>query len=140
MFPSLEEACIFAASYSKAWKQFAEAQAYWVLPEQVSKTPQSGEFIPKGAFIIRGKRNYHRCKLEIAVGEIDIQGEKKIMAGPVDEVQKRSERYIILQPGGIKKNDIARKISKAFDVNVDSVNRVLPAGGVTVIETVRIDL
>lgn len=137
---TLEEACIFAASYSKAWKQFAEAQAYWVLPEQVSKTPQSGEFIPKGAFIIRGKRNYHRCKLEIAVGEIYIQGEKKIMAGPVDAVQKRSERYIVLQPGGIKKNDIARKISKAFDVNVDSVNRVLPAGGVTVIETVRIHL
>ena len=40
----------------------------------------------------------------------------------------------------IKKNDIVRKISKAFDVNIDSVNRVLPAGGVTVIETVRIDL
>ena len=137
---TLEEACIFAASYSKAWKQFAEAQAYWVLPEQVSKTAQSGEFVPKGAFIIRGKRNYHRCKLEIAVGEIDIQDEKKIMAGPIDAIQKRAKRYVVLQPGGIKKNEIARKIAKAFDVNVDSVDRVLPAGGVTVIESKGIEL
>lgn len=137
---TLEEACIFAASYSKAWKQFAEAQAYWVLPEQVSKTAQSGEFIPKGAFIIRGKRNYYRCKLEIAVGEIDVLNEKKIMAGPVDSVQKKATRFIILQPGEIKKSDIAKRIAKAFDVNVDSVERVLPAGGVSVIETVGVDL
>jgi predicted ribosome quality control (RQC) complex YloA/Tae2 family protein len=137
---TLEEACIFAASYSKAWKQFAEAQAYWVLPEQVSKTAQSGEFIPKGAFIIRGKRNYNRCKLEIAVGKIDILGEKKIMVGPVYSVKKRTNRYIILQPGGIKKSDIAKKIAKAFDVNVDSVERVLPAGGISVVESVGVNL
>ncbi|MCK5635970.1 MAG: NFACT family protein [Thermoplasmatales archaeon] len=137
---TLGEACIFAASYSKAWKQFAEAQAYWVLPEQVSKSAQSGEFVPKGAFIIRGKRNYHRCKLEIAVGEIDIQEEKKIMAGPVEAIQKRAKRYVVMQPGGIKKNEIAKKIAKAFDVNVDSVDRVLPAGGVTVIESEGVEL
>jgi predicted ribosome quality control (RQC) complex YloA/Tae2 family protein len=137
---TLEEACIFAASYSKAWKQFAESQSYWVLPEQVSKTAQSGEFIPKGAFIIRGKRNYYRCKLEIAVGEININGEKKIMAGPIDAVKKRTSRYIVLEPGGIKKNDIARKIAKAFDVNIDIVDRVLPPGGVTVTETVEVDI
>ena len=137
---TLEEACIFAAAYSKAWKQFAEAQSYWVLPEQVSKTAQSGEFIPKGAFIIRGKRNYYRCKLEIAVGGINIEGEKKIMAGPIDAVKKRTNRYIVLEPGGIKKNDIARRIAKAFDVNIDIVNRVLPSGGVTVVETVGVDI
>jgi predicted ribosome quality control (RQC) complex YloA/Tae2 family protein len=39
---TLEEACVFAASYSRAWNQFGEASAYWVLPEQVSKTPESG--------------------------------------------------------------------------------------------------
>ncbi len=137
---TLEEACIFAASFSKAWKQFAEAQAYWVLPEQVSKAARSGEFVPKGAFIIRGKRNYHRCKLEIAVGEIDIEGEKKIMAGPIDSIKLRTKSYIILEPGGIKKIEIARKIAKAFDVNIDIVDRVLPPGGVTVIETVGVDL
>ena len=69
---TLNEACIFSACYSKAWSQYSEVQSYWVLPEQVSKTPQSGEYVPKGGFIIRGKRNYCKCKLEMAIGEIFI--------------------------------------------------------------------
>ncbi|MCK4901901.1 MAG: NFACT family protein [Thermoplasmatales archaeon] len=137
---TLEEACIFAAGYSKAWKQFAEAQAYWVLPEQVSKTAQSGEFVPKGAFIIRGKRNYYRCKLELAVGKITIDDVVKIMGGPVDAVKKRADEYIILVPGSMKKNVIAHKLSKAFNISTDQIDRALPPGGVTVVETVGIEL
>lgn len=137
---TLKEACIFAASYSKAWKQFGDASAYWVLPEQVSKTAQSGEFIPRGGFVIRGKRNYYRCKLEIAIGEIYISDEKKLMAGPIDSVKKRAKRYIVLVPGNIKKADISRKIAKAFDTGIDTVERILPSGGVNIIETVGIDL
>jgi predicted ribosome quality control (RQC) complex YloA/Tae2 family protein len=137
---TLEEACIFAACYSKAWKQFAEAQAYWVLPEQVSKTAQSGEFVPKGAFIIRGKRNYYRCKLEVAIGEIIILGEKKIMTGPINSVKSQAKKYVILQPGEDKKSFIAKKLAKAFDVDINAVDRVLPAGNLTVIKTVGVDL
>ena len=137
---TLEEACIFASSFSKAWKQFAEAQAYWVLPEQVSKTAQSGEFIPRGAFIIRGKRNYNSCKLELAIGEIEIDGVKKIMCGPISAVETFSTKYVIFEPGDIKKTDIVKKIAKAFDVNTDVIDRVLPAGGATIIKTVGLEL
>lgn len=137
---TLEEACIFAASLSKAWKQFAEAQSYWVLPEQVSKTPQSGEFVAKGAFIIRGKRNYCRCKLELAIGEIKIDDSKKIMCGPVDAVKKTAKKYAIIEPGEIKKIDLAHKLAKVFDVSVDSVDRVLPAGSATITNTVGLEL
>lgn len=133
---TLEEACTFASVYSKAWKQFAEAQAYWVLPEQVSKTPQSGEFLPKGAFVIRGKRNYCRCKLEMAVGEITIDGIKKIMGGPVESVEKRSNRYMIFTPGNTKKSEIASKLSKAFDVSTDTIEKVLPPGDLNIAKTV----
>jgi len=137
---TLEEACIFAASFSKAWKQFAEAQAYWVTPEQVSKTAQSGEFVPHGAFIIRGKRNYYQCKLEVAVGVIDIDGEVKVMSGPVGALKKLSKKYVILVPGDIKKNDMAHKLAKAFDVSVDKADRALPPGGASVIERVGVEL
>ena len=137
---TLEEACVFAASFSKAWKQFAEAQAYWVLPEQVSKTAESGEFVPKGAFIIRGKRNYKRCKLELAIGEIIIQGEKKIMCGPISSLEKHSKKYVILNPGEVKKNDMAKKLSKVFNVSVETVDRVLPPGGITTTKTVGVNL
>lgn len=133
---TLEEACIFASVYSKAWKQFAEAQAYWVLPEQVSKTPQSGEFLPKGAFVIRGKRNYCRCKLEMAVGEITIDGIQKIMGGPVEAVEKRSNRYVVFTPGERKKSEIASKLSKAFDVSTDAIEKVLPPGDLNIVKTV----
>lgn len=137
---TLEEACIFAASYSKAWKQFAEAQSYWVLPEQVSKTAQSGEFVPRGGFIIRGKRNYQRCKLEIAVGEIQIDNERKIMAGPISSVKKRAKKYVILEPGAIKKSEISKRLAKAFNVNVDTIDRILPSGGITIIEKIGVSL
>ena len=126
---TLNEACIFAASYSKAWKQFAEAQAYWVNPEQVSKTPQSGEFVPKGAFIIRGKRNYNRCKLELAIGHIKIDEFENIMCGPVKSIKKRTDKYIIFQPGAIKKSNLAHEIAKDINVSVDSVEKILPPGG-----------
>jgi predicted ribosome quality control (RQC) complex YloA/Tae2 family protein len=137
---TLEEACIFAASYSKAWKQFAEAQAYWVLPEQVSKTPQSGEFLPKGAFVIRGKRNYYRCKLELAVGKITVGDTVKIMGGPVDAVKKRASEYIVLAPGDMKKSVISHKLSKAFNVSTDQIDKALPPGDVTIVETVGITI
>jgi len=137
---TLEEACIFAASYSKAWKQFAESQAYWVLPEQVSKTPQSGEFLPKGAFVIRGKRNYYRCKLELAVGKITVEDTIKIMGGPVDAVKKKTSEYIVLVPGDMKKSVISHKLSKAFNVSTDQIDRALPPGGVTVVKTVGVTL
>lgn len=137
---TLEEACVFAASYSKAWKQFAEAQSYWVLPEQVSKTAESGEFVPHGAFIIRGKRNYHRCKLEVAVGIVEIDGEIKIMGGPVNAVRNRSSKYVILVPGDMKKSDAARTLGKAFNASVESIDRTLPPGGVNVVETAGVDL
>src|SRR6266581_869462 len=55
---TLREACEFALAYSKAWSAgLAGGSAYWVLPEQVSKQAESGEFLPRGAFVIRGKRN-----------------------------------------------------------------------------------
>ncbi|MDH7507287.1 MAG: NFACT RNA binding domain-containing protein, partial [Candidatus Thermoplasmatota archaeon] len=137
---TLEEACIFAAAYSKAWKQFAEAQVYWVLPEQVSKTPESGEFVPKGAFIIRGKRNYYRCKLELAVGKIELEGYVKVMAGPVRSVERLSKKYAVIVPGHNEKIEIARLLSKVFGVNMEEVDKVLPPGPINIVKTVGFEL
>ena len=104
----MNEACIFAACYSKAWNLFAEAESYWVLPDQVSKTPQSGEYVPKGAFIIRGKRNYYKSNLEIGIGEIYINEIKKYMGAPIESIIKHSKKYFIIKPGDMKKNDASK--------------------------------
>lgn len=132
---TLKEACIFAASYSKAWKQFVEAQVYWVLPEQVSKTPQSGEFLPKGSFVIRGKRNYQKCEMEIAIGLIEINGIKRIMSGPQDSIKARSSKFVILKPGVMNKSVLSKKLSNIFHISTTEIDRVLPPGEISIVDT-----
>lgn len=137
---TLDETCIFAASYSKAWKQFGEAQVYWVLPEQVSKTPQSGEFLPKGAFVIRGKRNYQKCKILVALGVIKINNTKKVMGGPLESVKTKTDKYVILTPGSIKKSVIAKQLSKVLNSPIEAIERALPPGDMNIVKTFGFEL
>lgn len=131
---TLNEACQFALSYSKAWNQFASGSAYWVNPEQVSKTPESGEHLPKGAFVIRGKRNYVKCPVEIAVGEVSIMGYEKIMGGVPSAVKKWADRWVIIGHGEEDKNKIARYLAKKFGADIEEVQRVLPPGSIRIKE------
>jgi predicted ribosome quality control (RQC) complex YloA/Tae2 family protein len=137
---TLEEACKFAASYSKAWKQFSEVQVYWVLPEQVSKTPQSGEFLPKGSFVIRGKRNYLNCVLEVAIGVIEINGFKRIMGGPLESIKSRTDKYVVLKPGVMKKSTTSKKLSNIFHISIPDIERVLPPGETVITKTAGLEI
>jgi len=137
---TLIEACNFSAYYSKAWNQYSEVQSYWVLPEQVSKTPQSGEYVPKGAFIIRGKRNYYKCILQMAIGEIYIKNIKKIMGGPINTIINQSKKYVIIKPGNIKKNTIAYILSKKFKTSTESLMKILPPGNITITESYGLNI
>jgi predicted ribosome quality control (RQC) complex YloA/Tae2 family protein len=137
---TLQEACLFAACHSKAWKQYGEVQAYWVNPEQVSKTPESGDFLPKGAFIIRGKRNYCRCTMELAIGEITIDDSRKIMAGAESALSVHSQRYVVLQPGTMKPSSLARILAQAFKVSADDILKALPAGDVQIKKNVGVNI
>ncbi len=135
---TLHEACEFALIFSKAWhSKLGSGTAYWVKPDQVSKTPQSGEYLARGAFVIRGKRNYvPNIKLELALGEIDYQGRRKLMAGPLKAVKSKSDRYVVLVPGDVKKNEMAKELSDLFNVVVDDVLSVLPSGEFAVVQKV----
>ncbi len=53
-----EEAGMFVVAHTKAWESNVPDKAYWVVADQVSKTPETGEYITTGSFIVRGKRNY----------------------------------------------------------------------------------
>lgn len=90
-----------------------------MLPEQVSKTPETGEYVPKGAFIIRGKRNYVRCTLEVAVGLVQLREQVKLMGGPLQAVEARAKQFMVLRPGTLKKSSIAQKLSNEFKVSTD---------------------
>ncbi len=130
---SINETAAFAACFSSAWsKGLGSADVYWVNPDQVSKTPQSGEFVTKGAFIIRGSRNYMRgLPLTLSMGIVDYEGER-IMAGPPEAVSNHTENYATVKPGYTKKEEIARQIRNKIDEKklfvVEDIVRVLPSG------------
>lgn len=54
---TLDEAGSFVICHTKAWGDSIPDRAWWVNPDQVSKTPQTGEYVGHGSFIIRGKKN-----------------------------------------------------------------------------------
>jgi len=130
---SINQAAAFAACFSSAWaKGLGSADVYWVKPEQVSKTPQSGEFVTKGAFIIRGSRNTIRgLPLTLSLGKVDYEGER-IMAGPPEAVSKYTDNFATIKPGYTKKEEIAMQIRNKIDeekmYTIEDVVRVLPSG------------
>ena len=129
----IKESAIFSASFSSAWKNnYGNQDVYWVHPDQVSKTTKSGEYTSKGSFIINGKKNYIRkANLQIAIGIVDYEG-KRIMAGPVDALEKHSKNFVVIKPGNTKKQKIAEKILKIINednlLTIDDLIRVLPSG------------
>ena len=129
----LKESGEFAASFSSAWtKGFNTQDVFWVYPDQVSKTPEAGEFLAKGSFVIRGNRNYIRsARVKIAIGIVDYEG-KRIMAGPVEALEAHCENYVVLKPGYTKKEAIAKKILHEINedelISLDDIIRVLPSG------------
>ena len=144
---TIEEAAQFAACYSRAWKAgFASIDVYWVYGEQVSKTPPSGEYLPKGSFMIRGSRNYLRgVELKLAVGLVVRDGEALVVSGPPSTIAKEAVAYVTLIPGDEERGRMARRIARIFSehlramgldasIVVDDVLRVLPPGATRLVE------
>lgn len=47
-----------AVASSNAWDSKAGMSAWWVNADQVSKSAPTGEFLPTGSFMVRGKKNF----------------------------------------------------------------------------------
>ena len=78
-FRATREAVSFVVCNSKSWKNKILSNGYWVYPDQVSKTPESGEYVKTGSFIVRGKRNYITPSMVMGFGFIFKQkGEMEI--------------------------------------------------------------
>ncbi len=131
---TLYDAACFASSYSSAWTEgFSSYDSYWVTLDQVSKTPESGEYLKKGSFVIRGRKNFIRnVPLLIAIGIVEYDNDKRIMAGPVQCLEKMSDNFVIVKPGFTKKERISKEILNIIDkeklFNVDDIVRNLPSG------------
>ncbi|KAE9365116.1 hypothetical protein N431DRAFT_387099 [Stipitochalara longipes BDJ] len=55
---TLSQAGSLAVACSSAWDSKAGMSAWWVNADQVSKSAPTGEFLPTGSFMVRGKKNF----------------------------------------------------------------------------------
>ena len=144
---TLEEVAQFAVSYSTVWKNSQYAgDVYMVEPDQVSKTPESGEYVEKGAFVIRGDRTYFDdTPVGVAVG-IACEPETRVLGGPPAAIRPRIETAIEVEPGRYAQNDAAKTIYREFRerfrdtsfvrkvASPDKVAEFLPPGGSRIVE------
>ncbi|MEM0217726.1 MAG: ribosome rescue protein RqcH [Candidatus Nezhaarchaeales archaeon] len=144
---TIEEVAQYSACYSKAWKAgFGSIDVYWVYGKQVSKTPPSGEYLPKGSFMIRGSKNFLRgVELKVAVGLMSLNGDVIVVSGPPSAIAKQSIAYVVLTPSGEERGRLASRIAKIFneelksmslggEVRVEDVLKVLPPGSAKIVE------
>ena len=145
---TITETATATASFSRAWKSQNSVDVYYVKYEQVKKGAPSGMSMPKGSFMIEGKKTIlKKVKLELAIGAVMHNGKYTIMSGPTDAVMRRSLGYVTIQPGKRKASDIAKLIKNKLilkldnDISeiykgksIDEYLRVLPPGGAEIVD------
>jgi hypothetical protein len=149
---AIREAGEIAAAYSSAWKAgVASIDVYWIKPDQVSQTAQSGEYLPKGSFMIRGKKNYLRkMELKISIGiiiEDNEDGREAIaVCGNVQSIGKNTRYMVTLKPGSLNTIETGKEIIKRImykavpidrpileQITTNDLQKLIPAGGCTVL-------
>jgi predicted ribosome quality control (RQC) complex YloA/Tae2 family protein len=141
---TLEEAAQFAVTFSRAWQDgLSNGDAYWVNPEQVSFSPPSGEYLPTGAVMLYGTKNYIRkVPVELAVGVIIEEEFAVPISGPPTAVTSQTEFYVRVVPGDMKKGQLVKEALNRIkelvpeeqavlvsQIPQEDMMRVLPTGG-----------
>ena len=125
----MDEVAQFAASYSGAWRSgHFSADVYSAQPSQVSKTPESGEFVSRGSFIVRGERTYYRnVPLAVGIG-LMLEPNAAVIGGPPSAVRAKTKAFLELRPGQYEPNDVAKKALRILKKNVsDDEEKALKA-------------
>ena len=142
---SLYQVAQATISFSRAWKDgLSSADAYWVMPEQVKKGAPTGQFLPKGSFVIEGKRNYLKgVELRLAIGIMQLNNRETVLCGPEEAIRKHSIFYAVLLQGGMDPMNAAKKVKSEFvkiaddnikiaesikHISLDEFVRALPTG------------
>jgi hypothetical protein len=114
----------------------------------VSKTPEAGEYVSRGSFIVRGERHYERnVPLGIAIG-LSVSPALAVIGGPPGPVRARSRVFVTLKPGQFEPNDTARKVLRLLRemlpeeeqkglsgvLHTEAVAAFVPAGGSDIVE------
>jgi len=149
---SIKECCKAVASYSSAWKaEISALDVYWVKPDQIRFTGPSGTYLPKGAFLIEGEKNWVKnVKLEAGIGVCKLDEDLVVIGGPPDALKVHSLFYVVLTPEKGKVSDVAKRVkaelmklagkelgARIKEIPLDDFIRALPTGGGRIISTQR---
>ena len=126
------EAANFVLCFSRAWRESIVSDVFAVKTEQVSKSAPSGEYVSHGSFVINGhKEFFNNLKLELAISV----SEGKVIAGGVELIRSRCEKYCVLHPGGIAPGKVAKRLMELFgSENLTSENYLAFIPGDSLIE------
>ena len=145
---SIIETAQATISFSRSWKDnLSSADAYWVYPSQVKKGAPTGQFLPKGAFIIEGKKNFVKnLEIKLAIGLSFIEDRPLFIVGPFSAILKRSIFLRNMIPSGFDVVKASKKIKSDFvdysiknefperlihhlkNLSIDEIVRILPVG------------
>jgi predicted ribosome quality control (RQC) complex YloA/Tae2 family protein len=141
---SLLQVAKATVSFSRAWKDgLSSADAYWVTPGQIKKGAPTGQFLPKGSFVIEGKRNYLKgVEIRLAIGIVQLDGRETLVCGPEEAIKSRAMFYSVLLQGGMDPMTAAKKAKSEFvkiagdgeiaetikRISLDDFVRALPTG------------
>jgi predicted ribosome quality control (RQC) complex YloA/Tae2 family protein len=142
--PSLLQVAKATVSFSRAWKDgLSSADAYWVLPNQIKKGAPTGQFLPKGSFVIEGKRSYLKgVEIRLAIGIVQLDNRETLVCGPEEAIKSRAMFYSVLLQGGMDPMTAAKKAKSEFvkiagegevaetikRISLDDFVRALPTG------------
>ena len=142
--PSLLQVAKATVSFSRAWKDgLSSADAYWVTPGQIKKGAPTGQFLPKGSFVIEGKRSYLKgVEIRLAIGIVQLDNRETLVCGPEEAIKSRAMFYSVLLQGGMDPMTAAKKAKSEFvkiagegevaetikRISLDDFVRALPTG------------
>jgi predicted ribosome quality control (RQC) complex YloA/Tae2 family protein len=122
----LRQAADATVTFSRVFKiGTLSSPVFYCSPEQITKEAKAGEYLTKGAFVIRGKVNYIENRINIAVGKLE---DGRLMAAPLESVKVHCKEYIILERGNSKPSEIAKLIKAKLGGDVTDIIRILPSG------------
>ncbi|KAL5700752.1 hypothetical protein ACHQM5_026160 [Ranunculus cassubicifolius] len=137
---TLNQAGCFTVCHSGAWDSKMVTSAWWVYPDQVSKTAPTGEYLTVGSFMIRGKKNFlpasplimgfgilfrlDESSLGSHLNERRVRGEDEgllddvqVSDPPVKENSESEDEVVPLEDKEGSTQDLIRPISKHSAVN-----------------------
>ena len=83
------------------------------------------------------QRNYeYHLPMELAVGEIMYENNRKVMCAPLESMKRLSQKYFVIKPGRGKAGKTAAQMAKELQVPEEEVSRILPPGDSEIVSKV----